>query len=417
MLQKKTLWYLLICLLLFPSIASAKKHDPAPANATSLPPHVPNQIVVKLKNDVALPKINNKFGTELLETLLDSQHIYLLHTDDDAASVAAAMVTDGRVTYAELNYIIETPVANPMGEWAWGSDDLTIANEANPMGEWAWGGNSTDGLTQYATDMIGLPTAHQTSLGEGVIVAVIDTGVQANHPYLAGHIASWGYDFVDDDSDPSDSFDHIDNDGDGLIDEATGHGTHIAGIIHTTAPAATILPVRVLDSDGRGNLYLIVEAIEYAVFNGARVINLSLGSTFDSALLADALAFAEQRKVVVVAAAGNLNSDVPQYPAAYDNVIGVAAVTPDSTRMDGSNYGAWVDLAAPGLSIYSSFPNDTYAWWSGTSMATPFVAGTAALILSQAYGLKSADVAARMVDSAENWNTLNLLNSADALTK
>ncbi len=411
MFKTKTLLLLLISLLLFPSLVSAKKPTEQAASADTLPPHLPNQIVVKLVNDVALEQINQKFGTTLLDTFLASGNIYLLHTDKDAATVAAAMARDGRVKYAELNYLLDAPVANPLGEWAWGSDDLTIATEGSPLGEWAWGGDATDSLTQYATDMIGLSAAHQVSLGAGVTVAVLDTGVQADHPYLAGFVTE-GYDFVDDDGDSADSFDHLDNDNDGLIDEAAGHGTHVAGIIHTTAPAAQIMPLRVLDSDGRGNLFLIAEAIRYATFNGADVINLSLGSTFDSALLADLLDFAQVRNVVVVAAAGNLDSDVPQFPAAYDSVIAVAAVAPDGSRMDGSNYGDWIDLAAPGLSIYSSFPTDAYAWWSGTSMATPFVAGSAALVLSNTPGIRSSAVAAQLVDFSTQTGSLNLLNTA-----
>lgn len=411
MLTKKTLLMLLMCLFLFPAVVNATPPKETTKTVQALPPHVPNQVVVKLVNDVVLDKINQRYGTQLIQTFLGSGNIYLLRTDKDAAAVAARMSQDGRVKYAELNYILDTPVANPMGEWAWGSTDLTLSHEGNPMGEWAWGGSATDGLTQYATEMIGLPAAHQVSTGKGVTVAVLDTGVQADHPYLNGFVTT-GYDFVDDDEDAADLFDFIDNDDDGLVDEAAGHGTHVAGIIHTTAPAATIMPVRVLDSDGRGNLFLIAEAIRYATMNGADVINLSLGSTFNSDLLADMLDFAQIRNVVIVAAAGNLNNDTPQYPAAYHNVLAVAALNPDGTRMDGSNFGEWVDLAAPGLSIYSSFPTDAYAWWSGTSMATPFAAGTAALVIADTPGIRSADVMERLIDSAEN-----SLNAAETLQR
>lgn len=391
MFKKKTFLLLLVSLLLFPSLVSAKRPTEQTASADALPPHVPNQIVVKLVNSSVIDKINEKFGTTRLDTFLASGNIYLLHTNQDVATITTEMRRDGRIEYAEPNYLLDAPIANPLGEWAWGSDDLTVATEANPLGEWAWGGGVADGLTQYATDMIGLPAAHKVSLGEGVTVAVLDTGIQADHPYLVGFVTE-GYDFVDDDADSADTFDYLDNDNDGMIDEAAGHGTHVAGIIHTTAPAAKIMPIRVLDSDGRGNLFLIAEAIHYAIHNGADVINLSLGSTFDSVLIADMIDFAQVRNVVVVAAAGNLDSDTPQYPAAYDNVLAVGATNPNGTRMDGSNFGAWVDVAAPGLSIYSSFPIDAYAWWSGTSMATPFVAGTAALVIADTPGVRSGNV-------------------------
>jgi thermitase len=185
----------------------------------------------------------------------------------------------------------------------------------------------------------------------------------------------------------------------------------VAGIVHLTAPEAKIMPLRVLDSDGTGNVFLVAEAIQYAVRNGADVINLSLSSRRESDLLedvfedlvpeddddddddneADALVGVPPEGLVVVGAAGNANSDAPRYPAAEEGAIAVAAVNEEEKKAEFSNYDTtgeekWIDVSAPGETIYSTFPTDKspsgYASWSGTSMATPFVAGQAALIRS-----------------------------------
>jgi thermitase len=165
------------------------------------------------------------------------------------------------------------------------------------------------------------------------------------------------------------------------------------GIVHGIAPDATLMPLRVLDSQGRGNTFVLAYAIELAVANGAEVINLSLGADCGSRVLSETVQAAIANGVVIVAAAGNDGRDVGQCPASLPGVLAVAAVTETRQRATWSNYGAWVSLAAPGEGITSTFPvgvgaetNTTpgYAVWSGTSMATPFAAGAAALAVEYA---------------------------------
>jgi subtilisin family serine protease len=176
-----------------------------------------------------------------------------------------------------------------------------------------------------------------------------------------------------------------DDSGPGL---AWGHGTHVAGIIAAMAPGATILPVRVLDSGGRGNSFLLAYALEWVVAHGAQVVNLSLGTDFDSRILRDVIERALDAGVVVVAAAGNNGQALRQFPAAYPDVLAVTSVTYDRAtrsfvRSSFANYGReWVDLAAPGEGVLSAMVTVTgtgYARWSGTSMATALVSGAAAL--------------------------------------
>ena len=140
-------------------------------------------------------------------------------------------------------------------------------------------------------------------------------------------------------------------------------------------------------------MYALAEAVNFAVANGADVINLSLGLPQKSALLKDVIRDATRQGVVVVAAAGNMGTDDKQYPAAGQCALGVTAVGPDAALTDFANFGGWVAFAAPGQSVYSAFPGSSYAWWSGTSMAAPFVAGQAALLQSVDSSLNVREVA------------------------
>lgn len=252
---------------------------------------------------------------------------------------------------------------------------------------------------QFATDTLGLSAAGQRASGAGVSVAVIDTGVDAAHPELAGRVRGDGFNFVTNTSDTSDSGDGIDNDGDGLIDEAAGHGTFVAGLIALVAPEATILPVVALNDDGHGDNLLVAKALFYAIDHGADVINVSLGSTYDSQAVEDALDEAENLGILVAAAAGNANQNLDEFwefPANFSPAVGVAAVDPNDHKASFSNYTDRLVLSAPGvgrvlpggaldpnLAILGPVPGGGYGVWSGTSLATAFVSGAAALLHQQ----------------------------------
>jgi subtilisin family serine protease len=224
----------------------------------------------------------------------------------------------------------------------------------------------------------------ETKGGEGTVIAILDTGIDFNHPDLENKIHSRGYDFVNDDPDPTD--DHW-------------HGTHVAGIaaaetnnsegIAGVAWNCKIMPIKVLDNTGFGFTSEIIAGIEWAVDNGADVINCSFGDSSGGPAERDALQYAYENNVVVVASAGNTGGAV-LYPAAWDKYcLAVAAIDYDDTRLSWSNNGPEIDVAAPGKLILSTvsteyFPPDSppYAYASGTSMSSPHVAGLAALIIS-----------------------------------
>ena len=247
------------------------------------------------------------------------------------------------------------------------------------------------------------------SRGSGVTVAVIDSGVDTDHPQLAtpGKVQP-GFDFIRER--PGADFDCI------------SHGTAVASIIaarpepgigfHGVAPAAHILPVRVSDVDaGAGENGTAVkpavfaQAIRYAVDQGARVLNLSVVMYSNVAVVRDAIRYAEAKDAVVVAAAGNQHqqsgADPVPYPAAYPGVIGVGAITIDTTRLDASQVGNYVDLVAPGGGVLAATRGHGYVYWDGTSFATPFVSATAALVRSAYPQLNAAAVVKRLLATAD----------------
>jgi subtilisin family serine protease len=236
--------------------------------------------------------------------------------------------------------------------------------------------NDPDWSIQWGPAKINTPAAWDKTTGSsGVVVAVLDTGVQFNHPDLQGRTVS-GYDFVNNDSDPADD---------------NGHGTSTAGIIGAASNNAVglagmcwsceLMPVKVLDANGSGDYAGLANGITWATDHGAQVISMSLAGTTDSSTLHNAVQYAHSHGVVLVAAAGNSGSSTPMYPAAYPEVLGVAGTTSNDALYSWSDYGSWVKVAAPGCND-ATVIGSGYGTFCGTSSATPVVAGVAALAKS-----------------------------------
>jgi subtilisin family serine protease len=251
---------------------------------------------------------------------------------------------------------------------------------------------------QWALTRIDAPAAWDTTTGSAqVLVAVADSGADLDHPDLAGNLVA-GWDFADDDPNPQD-------------EDPNGHGTHVAGIIGAAGDDGTgvagvawttrVMPVRVLGADGRVRVSDAIRASEWAARAGARIVNLSFGGPTASSAERDALAAAPD--VLFVAAAGNDGDDQPDYPCAYDlpNVVCVTASDAADGRPAFANVGAHsVDLAAPGTVIFGPIPDDRWGTLSGTSMAAPHVAGTAALLLAREPAARPEDLIAALVGTA-----------------
>jgi thermitase len=252
-------------------------------------------------------------------------------------------------------------------------------------------------------------------------VAVIDTGVDPNHPALRSVLLP-GYDLTRNQSRPASEMGdvtqstaavvdgvppaYVSDNAAAVVDQSTaavvdqpdraafGHGTMVAGIVHLTAPAATILPIKAFGANGSGYASDILRGVYRAVRDGASVINMSFSMQTSSTELKRSIDHAVNAGVICVASAGNDGSETLVYPAAWSNVIGVASTTNDDHRSQFSNYGqnlVWV--AAPGEGVITTYPYATYAAAWGTSFSAPFVAGTAALLLDARSSLSPSNAA------------------------
>lgn len=269
----------------------------------------------------------------------------------------------------------------------------------------------------WGVSRIGAPTVHTSVNGDGVRIAVLDTGIDYTHPDLDENYRG-GYDFVGHDADPMDD---------------NGHGTHCAGIIAAeddgsgivgVAPGAEVYAVKVLDNSGGGYISDVVAGIEWAIENDMQVISMSLGGNSDSYAFRSACDAAYEAGVLVVAAAGNDGrysgyGDTVDYPARYDSVVAVAATDQSDRRPSWSSTGPDVELAAPGVNIYSTYPGG-YRTTSGTSMACPHVSGVAALLMEAHPGWGNAQVREHLAETADElgrstWYGNGLVNAVEAV--
>ena len=228
--------------------------------------------------------------------------------------------------------------------------------------------------SQYGLNNIRAPQGWDTTTGSAaVVIAIVDTGVDLTHPDLSAKIVA-GYDFVNSDA---------------IAQDDNGHGSHVAGIAAASSNngagvagaswGARIMPVKVLNANKNGSFANAAAGIIWAADHGAHIINLSLGGSSHSTVFQNAIDYAYSKGVTIVAASGNNSNGFVLYPARYSNVIAVGATDSVNNRASFSNYGAELDIVAPGVSIYSTGIS-TYFTDSGTSMSTPYVAGLAAIL-------------------------------------
>jgi thermitase len=353
-----------------PALAS-----PGPEPALASPGPEPVSLVVGLRSAGDLP--------DRLDDLdvLDSAPLTGAVTVDvpagEAGAATDALRADPAVRYVELDHVAHAAAAVT-------PDDPSFA-------------------AQWGIARAGVARAWATTRGSGTVtVAVVDTGVHTTAD-LVGRLLP-GHDFVN---------------GDGDADDDNGHGTMAAGVIAAAGDNGVgvagicwlcrILPVKVLDATGSGSYSAIAEGIRYAADHGADVINLSLGGSADSQLLRDAVAYASGKGSLVVAAAGNEGSATRHFPAAIPAALAVGASTAGDGRYPWSNYGpSWVDIAAPGCNPAQT-RTGTVGQFCGTSSATPFVSGVAALLASTNPAPSAATVRAALMGSATplagNWVT------------
>lgn len=374
--------------------------------------YVPDEIIVKFKSEVkddVISKINSRHGASVKYTSPYGKFKTIkIPKGKTVSEMVEAYKKDSNVEYAEPNYIAHT---------------LMTPND--PLYNYQWHLNNTE----YGG--INMESAWVTSTGVGVVVAVIDTGVAYENyqeswfkryyqaPDLAGTAFVAGYDFVNNDAHPNDDNSHGTH-VTGTIAQTTNNGLGVAGV----AFDACIMPVKVLDSNGNGNYVDVADGIRYAADNGAKVISLSLGGPNPSTTLENALAYAYNKGVTIVAASGNDASPTVSYPAAYDAyVIAVGATRYDETLAYYSNYGSSLDLVGPGGDLNVDQNGDGYgdgvlqntfnpntkrtndfSYWffQGTSMATPHVSGVAALLIANGNAITPDEVRSALQETAED---------------
>ena len=322
----------------------------------------PNLVQITLVPGVNIDLIRLQYGLLIVDDLPPSTFLLRVPLGQVVELLLQILDLDPRILVAEPAYRTETPE---------GLGQMMVA---------AVGATKAEYEDQDVFERLRLGDAHEHTTGEGILVAIVDTGVRANHEALVGAISPNGIDYVDDDSNPNDTANGTDDDSDGSTDEAAGHGTIIAGIVHLVAPDAQILPIRVLNDEGQGLAFDVAQGIRYAVDQGADVINLSLGMIEESELIADEIERAKSYGVSIVAAAGNDDDDIGLYPARDPHTLSIAALDSLDIKASFSNYHSTVSLSAPGDGILGPFYNGGYAIAAGTSFSTPFVGGVMALI-------------------------------------
>lgn len=312
----------------------------------------PGRILLKFRAEVPEVEAAEMLSAQDLEILGevgDLEILQLAVPEEQEKALVDTLAEDPRVEYAELDYVVHATIV---------PDDTYYS--------WQWGLAKIQAPTAW--DIMGDTSA--------ITIAILDSGVDLNHPDLNDKIVQ-GYDFVNNDAVAQD--DH-------------GHGTHVAGIaaaetnnnagVAGVSWGARIMPVKVLDAQGDGYYSDVAAGINWACSHGASILNMSFGGSTPSSTLQQALEEAYDDGCLMVAAAGNGYGDGVDYPAKYPQTMAVAATNQNDVRPSFSDYGPEVDVAAPGVAIYSTVWYHSYTYGSGTSMATPHVAGLAALVWS-----------------------------------
>jgi len=337
----------------------------------------PDQILVKFTPgapEAAVAQVHRKLGGAVVQVIPRiGVHVVRIPLGKVPEMVQAYLL-EGLVEFAEPDYVATA---------------LYVPNDPGYAHQWA-------------LPKIQAPEAWDLTKGSStLLIAILDTGIDQDHEDLRTKIVA-----------------NVNFTTSRTVDDRHGHGTHVAGIaaaitdngrgIAGVGFDSSLMNVKVLDDRGSGQYSWVANGIIWAADNGAHVINMSLGGSSASSTLEAAVQYAFGRGVVLVAAAGNNNTSAPMYPAYYEQCIAVAATDQNDAKASFSNYGSWVDIAAPGVSIYSTLPNHpnrigvrNYGSLSGTSMAAPHVAGVVALLEARYPGMSNADIAHKLISTAD----------------
>lgn len=324
------------------------------------------RLVVKTKTG----NVKNTYGATTVIKVSNNKTVLQYASKEEAKSASEKLSADAAVIFCEQDSICTI-------------HDTAGGEAAVSYKSW---GTTRVGADEYMNSLPDASALHE------VVVAVIDTGIDVDHPFLGGRIKDGGWDFVNNDSDP---------------DDDNSHGSHCSGIItDATKSNVKILPVKVMNAKGSGSVSVIVEGMMYAVDSGADIISMSLGGGGDKELYTDAVTYARNKNVPCVVSAGNSRYDLNLfsiYPAKIPDAITVSSSNEgDAFSSSFSNYGAVIDLCAPGENILSAVPGGKFGLKSGTSMSTPLVAAGAALLKSTDISLTPDEICAELCKKASD---------------
>jgi len=381
---------------------------------------VAGEILVKFKDSASpneVSETHKKLGGRVKETIPGINVQVIDVGGKRLGEAVSAYARNSRVEYVEPNYIASALVNDTEFERQWGLNN-TGQQTCNTTG---------DICVEGASDAdVDAPEAWIVTTGSPEVkIAILDSGIDQDHPDLMDKV-DVNVEFTDSET----------------SNDLYGHGTHVAGIaaadtnneigVAGVGYESTLMNVKVLGDTGYGAYSWIAEGIIWAADNGADVINLSLGGPRKSTTLESAVDYAWGQGVVIVAAAGNSSNPSKTYPGYYDKCIAVAATNNNDVKASFSSYGSWVDVAAPGENVYSTFPNhpfylqtvygrsQNYDFGNGTSMSTPFVAGIAALVWAENPTLSNQDVRNKIEQTADavvgtgsywTWGRVNACNA------
>ncbi len=371
-----------------------------PVSADSLDAPKFSDLLVRFQPGLARAEINQALAARGLTQVeynaeLDATRV---RAKNDAGLRAALrrLRADPRVLVVEPNYQVKAADAY--------RHHLPLLFESSAL-------HSNDPLFdfQWGLQRIQGPLAWAFARGSTVTIAVIDSGIDLTHPDLRARIVK-GFNFVDPGMPPQDDF---------------WHGTHVSGIaaavqdnhigIAGTAVNVNILPLKILDENGEGTVEDLAKAISFAARHSVRVVNMSLGTLTEDnrcpQILQEQVNIASARGVLLVAAAGNQGGTAPFFPAACSNVVAVTSSDFQDSLSYFDNTGSWIDITAPGEDIISTLPGGTYDFASGTSMATPFVAGAAAMVWSRNPSMAPASIERILERSADRFGWSGHINT------
>jgi len=398
------LLFLIVLLITYISFQTSEKTKPSkiteennivPSPSGINKDRVEGQIIVKFKEGISDAVIQERlrlYHATIKGKINGINSTVLEVPKGQEESILKEISNDPIVKYAEPDYIQHVEF---------------VPNDTYFKNQW---GLSNTGQTIFSSKGtmhadVNVSTAWDVTKGAGVKVAIIDTGIDLNHPDVASKVVGQKV-FVT-----------------SVINDKFGHGTHVAGIIAATTnngsgvagvcPDCQLIIAKSLDDTGSGPTSIIATGITWAADSGAKVINMSLGGGSKSQAQTDAVTYAVNKGVVVVAAAGNDSSSTPSYPGGLPNVVSVASTDNMDKKSSFSNFGSWVKVTAPGTNIYSTLPTSAfglqqkktlslnYDYLSGTSMAAPIVSGVVALVWASQYGTSSDAVIQRLYATAD----------------